>query len=444
MKLNITLILLFVFSAYAGPNKKNASKPTIDTVFSKQQYIEDIQQLSDSILKNHPRPFEFITGYEFKKLIRNKINQITNNTRYSEFIWDMSEILAAIGCGHSSFRYYFIQEDELIPDSKRFPLDVKLFNQKLFIIDPLINSNALNAGQEITEINGVETEKVITTIKKHIFSDGNLVGSKVSQFNVFANSYIAFNFNLTDSYRVKTSQSQKEIKLKNLIDYQHKPMIPKFDKCKENLCLSYLNKETARLTIRSFNYYGDKSKIFEKFIDESFISINQKRIKNLIIDVRGNGGGNTFSSAYLLAHFAAKPFVFFKEYSPSSERLKSVIEPYPNAFKGNVYMITDGGDGSTTGFLLALVKFNNFAKIIGDNSGSSFSTNAGYKDHTLKNTGIKYRISTQVATTNVDGFHHGEAITPDIKVTQTVTDYLNNKDTILDHILEIISLKQMQ
>ncbi len=436
MRAFITIAALLCFFAYTPVNFA-----TINKIYDPESYREDIDQLVTSVKENHPRPFMFISEKEFNQLVDTKKNEITSKTTYGQFIWDMSEILASIGCGHSSFRYYFIQEDNILPTNSRFPMDVKVFGDRLYITDPLINSKNLSKGQEILTINGKDTQVILSDIYTHIFADANLKGSKRFNFNVFANSYLAYYFDLTNTYSVKVSGNKDEVRLTMLTDYKHKPMISPKDGCQDQLCLEFINSNTAKLTVRTFNYYGERSKIFEEFIDKSFAEIKARKPQNLIVDIRGNGGGNSFSAAYLLAHIADKEFIFYKEYAPGAERLKQPIEPYPNAYHGDVYVITDGSDGSSAGFFLSLAKSNSFAVIIGDDSGSSFSTNAGYKDHELRNTGIKYRVSTVIMDTNVDGLIYGKPIKPDYRAVQSIDDYLNNKDTILDFTIQMINSK---
>lgn len=410
---------------------------SINKKYSSEQYHDDIDQLVKTIKDNHPRPFKFISEKQFAQLVKDKKNKISDKTTYGQFIWDVSEILAAIGCGHSSFRYYFNQENQMLPIEYRFPMDVKVFDNKLYITDPLVNSSHLSKGQEIMAINGKKASVILTDIYKHIFSDANLVGTKRHIFNAYANSYLAYYFNFPGAYSIRLRDKNSPIKLKALTEYQFKPMISPKDTCQDSLCLEFIEDDTAKLTIRTFNYYGKKSKVFEDFVDDSFGKIKRRKSKSLIIDVRGNRGGNSFSAAYLLAHIATKTFTFYKQYAPGAERLKQPIDPYPNAFPGNVFVITDGSDSSSTGFFLALVKSYGFGTIVGSDSGSNFTTNAGYKDHELSNTGILYRVSTAIMDTNVEGLTFGEPIKPDYRVTQSIDDYLDGIDTYLIKTLEL-------
>lgn len=432
MRLIIKVVILIALSfdisiSFASINQKHSA----------EQYREDIDQLVKTIKDNHPRPFKFISEKKFAQLVKDKRDGISDKTTYGQFIWDVSEILAAIGCGHSSFRYYFNQENRMLPIEHRFPMDVKVFNNKLYITDPLVNSNHLSKGQEISEINGIKTSVILSDIYRHIFSDANLVGKKRFIFNAYANSYLAYYFDFPEAYSIRLDDRNSPIKLKALTEYQVKPMISPNDTCQKSLCLEFIEEDTAKLTIRTFNYYGKKSKVFEDFVDDSFGEIKRRKPKRLIIDVRGNGGGNSFSAAYLLAHIATKTFTFYKENAPGAERLKQPINPYPNAFSGNVFVITDGSDSSSTGFFLALVKSYGFGKIVGSDSGSSFTTNAGYKDHKLSNTGILYRVSTAIMDTNAEGLIFGEPIKPDYRVTQSIDDYLNGIDTYLVNALAL-------
>ena len=68
---------------------------------------------------------------------------------------------------------------------------------------------------------------------------------------------------------------------------------PLINSCSKDLCLEILDGKTAVLTISSFNYYEwDSYPVFKSFLDSSMNIIHNKKIKNLIIDVRYNRGGS--------------------------------------------------------------------------------------------------------------------------------------------------------
>jgi hypothetical protein len=139
--------------------------------------------------------------------------------------------------------------------------------------------------------------------------------------------------------------------------------------------LEFLNKSTALLTLKE---YGSL-----EFIENSFKKIKNRKIKNLIIDVRNNGGGWDDFGFKLFSYLIQKPTRYYDSLYTSitdidflmkhtdkdstwlkeSENVwwkdskplpKSVSEglalqqPQQNRFEGNVYVLMNGKSMSTT------------------------------------------------------------------------------------------------
>jgi C-terminal processing protease CtpA/Prc len=68
--------------------------------------------------------------------------------------------------------------------------------------------------------------------------------------------------------------------------------------------------------------------------------INNKKIKNLIIDVRYNRGGSQYPSIYLLQHLMDKPFTYYSkvEFEGKTDKTygEEIIHPLEKRFKGKV------------------------------------------------------------------------------------------------------------
>ena len=52
------------------------------------------------------------------------------------------------------------------------------------------------------------------------------------------------------------------------------------------------------------------------------------------------------------------------------------VEPAPNHFNGNLYILINGGSFSATGLLISLLKYNHIGQFIGEESGGSYITSA--------------------------------------------------------------------
>ena len=93
-----------------------------------------------------------------------KKNSLQNTQLLANSFWHCSEIIANISCSHTSMGY-FNQEKKLVPMDLRFPLEVRLINNQLYVSNQLINKDKVALKDEIVAINGIPFE----TIKKEMY-----------------------------------------------------------------------------------------------------------------------------------------------------------------------------------------------------------------------------------------------------------------------------------
>jgi len=431
-----------------NPKNKNAEKFIIniefenrDTnkfnkVYPKQQYLNDLDELAKTLTIVNPHPYKFMSKEDFWHVVEEKKNSVTNNTTYSEFIWHCSELVANINCIHSGL-YYFNQESEMLPIELRFPLEARLINDKLYVSDPLINN--IKKTSEIITINGKSINAIKKDIFRHIPSQGKIETTKTTFFNSYITSYIPYSLNFPKSYTITIRGRKAPIKLDQLTSYVPKPRFFPTNLCEsKNLCLDFVNENTAVLTIINSAYYGSRFSIFKEFIDNSFQKINSKGVDHLIVDMRSNSGGPGNTGIYLLKHLINEPFIYKTVAEGDTDLENKSFEPFESRYKGKLYFLIDGEGGSTTGHILSFVKELKLATIIGEELGGNQFCTGGQKLFKLKNTDVFYSVGRYTNITQAIGSSSDDrGVMPDHFVTQNIQDYLNEVDTVMEFTLEL-------
>lgn len=108
------------------------------------------------------------------------------------------------------------------------------------------------------------------------------------------------------------------------------------------------------LTINKYGYYGEVE-MFHNFIDRVFQEINIKGIKNLILDVRGNSGGEPFCTSYLSSYLEPEPIPYFDDHYGKYDTLANPIPKPENNYNGELFTLIDGHGFSTTGHFCGLL-----------------------------------------------------------------------------------------
>jgi C-terminal processing protease CtpA/Prc len=251
--------------------------------------------------------------------------------------------------------------------------------------------------------------------------------------------------NFPDSYTITLKGSEKPIVLNKAQEKRILHTDPSIQNCKKDLCLEFVNNgKTALLTIGSFDYYKFRNsyQYFKDFIDSCFLEINSKKSKNLIIDVRRNGGGSSSASIHLLRYLVDKPFTYSSNVQIKGKKEvvegEESVDPYENRFDGNLYFLIDGVGNSTTGHFMSIVKVLKLGTIIGEELGSNQFCTGGGKTLRLSYTKLVYTVAEDTYESMATSLPDETGILPDIYVTQSVEDYMNRIDTVKESALKLI------
>ena len=389
-----------------------------------------------------------------------------------------------------------------------FPYPIKWIDDKWLIN---IDDKQIPLGSEIVEINDTKIEKIIPELYKYYSTDGNnLTGKRIGLMKSFS-KYYRFHFGLTQNFKINyVNPISKQLETKNLEGVEYKTYIENFRKMhsmsvdqfyyadlKENQKYKYkqLDSITGILTIHTFDMGNETTKEhlkYKQFLDSIFVDIKTKGLKNLIVDVRNNGGGTdpndlitysyltnrkfqeniqawiSFNKIPMLKYidhkvpsFIRPLFIgkFNKEFQhifPQEKNGKfyqdensddhKIRTPNQNAFTGNVYLLTSPRIASAGSLFAAMLAGNENTTTIGEETMGGYY---GHNGHTpLEYKLPKSKIIIQFSVVNLEqdvpkkeNQKYDRGIIPDYNITQTFSDFLNNTDTQMNFTLELIKKK---
>lgn len=240
---------------------------------------------------------------------------------------------------------------------------------------------------------------------------------------------------------------------------------------------------TAVMTFNDFEYSGYKDDMegFEKLLADYFKTVSALKIKNLIIDLRKNGGGSQGAEDKLLSYLIDKAYSKYKyvelpgfrfsfiQYTQKAtkkgqddfeNRLKREFyldkdgryldkkethpgeKPKANNFKGKIYVLINGRTFSGASEFSALAKNYTNAKFIGEETGGGYygNTSGNFFQFILPNTGIQGRIPIfkYVIVPQENNIPYGRGVLPDYKIQPTIQEYVSGFDTELEFTKKLI------
>ena len=197
----------------------------------------------------------------------------------------------------------------------------------------------------------------------------------------------------------------------------------------------------------------DRSK-YSSFIDDAFTKIVASVATDLLIDLRGNPGGDNSFSDPMIAWFADRPLRFTHRFMLKAsaatkahyERLRAsgvkqegvigelmraqashangerylfpiaMVEPRPQPrFAGRVFVLHDRNSYSNAAFVAALIQDYQFGKLLGEETADLVTTYGSTVPFKLKHTGFNVSFPKSLIT-RLNGDLRPRGVAPDINI----------------------------
>ena len=145
----------------------------------------------------------------------------------------------------------------------------------------------------------------------------------------------------------------------------------------------------------------------------------------LIVDIRKNGGGNSGNGRLIAEYIVRNP----QKHCVTGED----ITPQPDAYKGKLFLLTSNFTFSAAESFTIDLKESGNATLVGEETAGDTGCRP---QNFVSKYGIWFRIPTREPRLSPKGFPmEGVSIEPHYEVKQTVADFLCDKDTAVEYIL---------
>jgi hypothetical protein len=411
---SIIVLMLFMFIGFCNGQKSNV-----------QQWTKDIEFYHSTLEERHIDLYHSISKEDFTERInelKSKLPELTKFQVIVELMRLTHEIGGGITDGHTSVPLWGLE-------LHRYPISFFNFDGDLRVVKAP-SSKAKLLGKKLKSIDGVEIEEIYEEVSKltpftenkqstmHRTTSYLLIGELLNALNI-TEDINKGTFVFTDdegseftfSMEALTNEASDGIKYEE-ITISH-PKIKKPDTTKlSGLWFTGL-KENSTVYIK-FHRYPSNPEQIEEFGDVVLDFINRNNSKNLIIDLRGNYGGDFYLGLLL----------------PWSLNLADSID-----WKNSVYVLTDRVTFSAAAVNAAQFRQLLNAKIVGEPTGGNPN---GYQDMGQ----FKLPYSGLLITYTKRLFRLQEKSTlgvqPDLLIAPEWKDFKNGRDVVLEQVLENI------
>jgi len=491
-----TFIYLLIAAVVTGCNQqpsqtKSATSTTTKLTVKSMQ--DDLFILWSAIKEMHPG-YGLYTPADSLQAAYNKTYQTITQPLYeNEFIAHIYPLICKLRCGHTQIRhsdnYKPLPSD---PKEPHLPFEVLVRNHHAWVTTHA--TQLFSTGDEVISINDVPVTQIINNGYNLYCGDGYIQTFKelfLSEYDGFEDACFKY-YHWQGPYRIKLLTKQGAIKsvTENAAatsgPWQSLPERPI-----DNYAGWVLSKNTGYLPLRFLK--NTSTALFEaktfQYADttiytEAFKQIQQHGIKNLIIDLRHNTGGDIRIAEKLLSFLADSSFYIVKDVKsrvadPTTTRFEQYFdtartESFRNGFApgnkegnwyhinikpvfgqlygrlplakkyhyhGNVYALIDGATFSSAALFTAAFKAQcKNVKFIGrETAGNEEGCNGGTLQRlTLPNTKIVVDFPWMHLVSVANNPIHGRGIMPNYYVDYTAENVVSKKDLDLQKAISLI------
>jgi hypothetical protein len=421
-------------------------------------------------------------------------------------------VISKVRCGHTSIsasKAWSRYLDTAKP--RQFPLILKFWEDTMVVTSNLDRRDTvLKRGTLIYSINGRTAQELTDTMFPYIVTDGYNLTCKYQ--------YLSSGFHFSSWYKdIFGYDSGYDIRYRDTAGVTRETYVPIYDPRADTMRRSLgreltagtgqprpgqrhrtkppgrrIRKARERLFIRSLQLDSASHSAFltlntfeggyhlKRFIRTSFRTLREKEVKNLVIDVRTNGGGNAEISTELTRYLVNRRFKFadslytvrlhskydryiqhgliydmltfftsrrhsdgYYHYGHFEGRYYSPIEK--DHFDGSVYILTGGYSFSATCLFVGALKGQSNITMVGEETGGGYYGNTAWMipDVTLPVTSVRFRLPRYRLVVDRNRVKDGRGILPDVPALPSVEALSKGLDFKTAKVKELIRLKSV-
>ena len=489
-----------------------ACSQSIDESFSQKKMRKDLEVFKNIRIEANSGLYKYRTEEQIDSIYKWADKEIGKSSTHRDFYNIICQLTNFEGSSHNKTYFSKKHLNNLKEEtSGYFSYPIKWIDGKWLLN---FDGGKIPLGSEIVEINDIPIAEIISNLYKYYTTDGeNLTGKKVGIRGAFP-KYFRLNYGLIEQfkviYKLPGSDTIETTNLESIGYNDYKKNVNKmyslpmdkfyYAESKDGKKYNYeqIDDSTGILTVYTFgmgNETTEEHKTYLAFLDSTFSNIKAENIKNLIVDIRYNGGGTDPNDLVTYSYLTQRNFQENKKAWISFEKIpqlkyvytkvprflrpfgagkynkmftegfyvkkdnglyqgplskdQEIREPNKNAFTGNIYLLISPQVASAGSLFAAMVAGNKNTIVIGEETLGGYY---GHNGHTeLGYILPKSKIETFFSVVNLEqdvpkkaNQIYNRGIIPDFNIPQTFKDYLNQKDTQMEFAIRLIKKNQME
>jgi hypothetical protein len=493
MRYPCLILLSYLFLVSCAPNRR-AYNP--EKKYSRTELVSDYRLLRQILEAKHPSLDWYLPRDSVQYYFDYYERAISDSMTEPQFAWKiLSPLTHRFRCGHTSvlMSKAYGKWAKANPQPS-FPLFMKIWNDSMAVTVNLNKKDSvLKWGTLITSINGIRNRELLAHLFAYLSVDG--YAENVSYIRLSGN-FPFFHRNiygLSPKYQVTYLDSLGNERATEISawyppkkdstqkDSTRKPTVVKAPPAPPKLTKQQKLESIRKLTIDSSGTYalmtvnGFSGGRLRRFFRQSFRTLKEKKIDQLIIDIRSNGGGKVNLSTLLTRYITRKPFrvadsayATHRSLAPYTRYIykgfwnnlgliglarkkkngvyhvsyleRTTYKPKKQAYNGNVYLLTGGLSFSAAALFAHSVKGQPGITLVGEETGGGDYGNNGIliPEIILPQTRLRVRLPLFRLIQYQHGLNQGRGVMPDIWLPPDYQALLQKRDKKMDWVIRWI------
>lgn len=455
---SFVLVLIFGSFLFSCAGDQLADEE-MDKLFPPSALQADLDYLIETLEKRHVHFYQR-ANHDSIELIKSKIrNDLTSAMDRKSFYKKVAILNPYFNDAHCLLFPLTDEANRAVSNgSKLFPFHVVLDEKGHLYPERSYKRSAdgvtVDKSMRIMALNGVPVDEVIHTIEQ--YSHGETRRLRKHMTTLLFSQWLYTLYGWKDDFQISFNEHNVNVSLKatdewtsleiNTVQYNRLEFI----------------EDVAYLRLNSFDV-DEHLDAYEHFIDETFTTIKERKINKLIVDVRGNTGGQSDAGAYVLQYLTSKPL---NQVSRAYERIheenagwfhykgtpgtliemnmddEDIIQPIASdkRFDGEVLVLSDEMTYSAGIIFITNVQDHKIATLIGRPTGGYANQTGNIEAFRLPNTKLLvYAPARTFVRVNGDSTLH--PVKPDVVLMQADSLY-KGTDYVLDFAIERLNKKR--
>ncbi|MDP9009410.1 MAG: S41 family peptidase [Pseudomonadota bacterium] len=445
-----------------------AGPATEATVFSPVELRADFAQMYDGLKAAHFDLYAFAPKRELDRRYAQLLGRINRpmNRFQAKVLFEL--FAAAARMGHTRIDSPTADWNAYRKSGgKGFPLQIRITDDRVYVAENSSGIDAIRPGDEITRLDGQTMGQWLRRTERHVSAETPNMAHSIMEYDFAIYLWVehgaAGGFDIV-TRRAGSAEQHIRLPARTLAETQAARLRQPAALDLENPLREAKLLEGGVAYLRPGPFYNTDAKTgadewdvsgFREFVDHAFEGFLQAGASRLIIDLRGNPGGDNLFSDIMVSWFATRPFRFASQFKikvsaqsiaanaariahdadaagPVSReyadlyahsRIGDVVDfPIPQAFprdgkrfEGKVFVLIDRQSYSNTVAVAALVQDYQFGVIVGEATSDMATTYGAMENFALDHTGLLVGYP-KARIVRPNGDLRARGVTPDIAI----------------------------